>query len=102
MWRPYRRRERLVAICEAVRACGQRVHARPGETLSLISDRFKKKPLELDGEGVAFADDAFYVIGSHGHPRDKDHELDPTNDAKKIRAKILAGSQIIRIRLKPG
>jgi hypothetical protein len=75
---------------------------RAGETLDLIHNQFEHKALELDGEGVAFADNAFYVIGSHGHPRDKDHKLDPTIDAEKIRAKILASSQIVRIRLKPG
>ena len=39
----------------------------------------------------------FYVIGSHGHPRDKDHQLDPYKDAAKIQAKITASSQVIRI-----
>jgi len=75
---------------------------RAGETLDLIRNQFEHQALELDGEGVAFANDAFYVIGSHGHPRDKDHKLDPTIDAEKIKARILASSQIVRIRLKPG
>ena len=41
------------------------------------------------------------MIGSHGHPRDKNKKLDPVADAGKIKAKISANSQLIRIRLKP-
>jgi hypothetical protein len=36
-------------------------------------------------------------MGSHGHPRDSKHSLDPIGDADKIRAKIAASSQIIRV-----
>jgi hypothetical protein len=36
-------------------------------------------------------------MGSHGHPRDSKHSLDPISDADKIRAKIAASSQIIRV-----
>ena len=49
-----------------------------GDMIALIDNSFEGKPLELDGEGVAYADGFFYVIGSHGHPRDSDHRLDPT------------------------
>jgi hypothetical protein len=49
-----------------------------GEMIPLIDNSFEGKPLELDGESVAYADGFFYVIGSHGHPRDSDHRLDPT------------------------
>ncbi|SHG98723.1 Protein of unknown function [Kaistia soli DSM 19436] len=40
-----------------------------GALLPLISDHFDGKAVELDGEGAAFADGAFYVIGSFGAPR---------------------------------
>lgn len=68
-----------------------------GAMVPLISNAFEGKALELDGEGVAYADGAFYVIGSHGHPRDKDHELDATNDAERIAAHIAAASQIAKV-----
>ena len=67
----------------------------------LISDSFAGHPLELDGEGVAFADGAYYVIGSHGHPRDRKHRLDPRADADEIAAKIKASAQVLRVRLPP-
>lgn len=70
-----------------------------GDTIPLIDNKFKRKALELDGEGVAYADGFYYVIGSHGHPRDSDHELDPKKDAAKIVAKIAASSQIVRFRV---
>jgi len=74
-----------------------------GETVQLIHNQFNGKPLELDGEGVAYADadHAFYVIGSHGHPRDKKEKLDPVADHDKITARIEASSQVIRIQLNP-
>ena len=73
---------------------------RAGETVDLIDNRFGGKPLELDGEGVAYAEGSFYVIGSHGHPRDKAKKLEPNVDGLEIAAKIGANSQIIRIRMK--
>jgi hypothetical protein len=69
-----------------------------GSSVNLIKNTFNDKALELDGEGVAFSNGYYYVIGSHGHPRDKDHKLDPKTDAAKIRAKIGASSQIVRFR----
>lgn len=69
-----------------------------GSPVKLIDNTFKDKALELDGEGVAFSKGYYYVIGSHGHPRDKDHKLDPKKDAGKIQAKIAASSQIVRFR----
>jgi Protein of unknown function (DUF3616) len=72
-----------------------------GDTIRLIDDVHDGKPLELDGEGVAFADNHFYVVGSHGHPRDKDRNLDPVRDAAKIAASIRASSQVIRVRIEP-
>lgn len=72
-----------------------------GKSLRLIDDRFEGKWLELDAEGVAYSDGFFYVVGSHGHPRDKEKKLDPIRDAAKIRAHIVAASQLIRIRVDP-
>src|SRR4051812_34961136 len=69
-----------------------------GEIVLLSRKRFDGDSLELDDEGVAYADGSFYVIGSHGHPRDKDHKL----DADEIAARIAASSQVVRVRLKPG
>jgi hypothetical protein len=45
---------------------------------------------------AGYADGSFYVIGSHGHPRDNDHKLDAVEIAARIAAKV------VRIRLKPG
>jgi hypothetical protein len=69
-----------------------------GVAIPLIDNSFEGKALELDGEGVAYADGFYYVIGSHGHPRDSDHKLDPVRDAAKIEARIAAASQIVRFR----
>lgn len=69
-----------------------------GETIRLIDNNFNGKDLELDGEGVAYAGGFYYVIGSHGYPRDSEHRLDPERDADKITARIAASSQIVRFR----
>lgn len=42
---------------------------RAGSFVRLIDASHEGVPLELDAEGVAYADGAFYVIGSHGRPR---------------------------------
>jgi hypothetical protein len=68
-----------------------------GDLVRLISNSYKGKPLELDGEGVAYADGYYYVMGSHGYPRDKEHKLDPIRDSDKIKARIAASSQIVRV-----
>jgi hypothetical protein len=75
---------------------------RAGDKVPLITDEFGKKPLSLDGEGVAYAGGAFYVVGSHGHPRDKERKLHPVADRDKINAGIAASSQVVRVRLKAG
>ena len=72
-----------------------------GETVRLIDDMFEGEPLELDGEGVAYCDGFFYVVGSHGHPRDKYTQLDPVRDRARIDALIAANSQLIRIQVDP-
>lgn len=73
-----------------------------GKPIKLINNKFKGEKLELDGEGVAFSKGFFYVIGSHGHPRDSDKKLDPVGDADLIKARIAASSQIVRFRAKNG
>lgn len=67
-----------------------------GPVIPLISDTFGGDALELDGEAVAFGDGAFYVTGSHGHPRDRKGKLDPARDAREIAAKIKANSRLFR------
>src|SRR6201997_1465572 len=69
-----------------------------GDMIPLIDNSFEGKHLELDGEGVAYADGFFYVIGSHGHPRDSKRRLNPDKDAARIAAQIAANSQIVRFR----
>lgn len=73
-----------------------------GPAIPLIAASFDGKALELDGEGVAYADGVFYIIGSHGHPRDSKNELDPDKDHDQIVARIAAASQIARLRVLPG
>jgi hypothetical protein len=68
-----------------------------GDLVRLVSNTYKGKQLELDGEGVAYADGYYYVMGSHGYPRDREHKLYPIKDADKIRARIAASSQIVRV-----
>jgi hypothetical protein len=58
-----------------------------GDPVPLIDTKFgRDKPVELDAEAVAFADDdrggAFYVIGSHGRPRHPDPGEAPEDEAK--------------------
>ncbi|WP_167858754.1 DUF3616 domain-containing protein [Methylobacterium nonmethylotrophicum] len=78
----------------------ERQHLKVGATIRLIDDVNKKgHPLELDGEGVAYADGHFYVVGSHGHPRDKEKRLDPGRDAEIIRRRTVASSRLVRIAL---
>jgi len=69
-----------------------------GSTVQLIDNTFDGEPLELDGEAVAFAEGRYYVMGSHGHPRDKKGRLDPKLDAAEIKARIAASCQVVRFR----
>jgi hypothetical protein len=66
-----------------------------GDFIPLIDDSYDKKPLELDAEGVAYADGAFYVIGSHGRAR---HAEDAEKEAKNA-AKAAATRKLFRIAL---
>src|SRR5262249_936314 len=62
-----------------------------GDFIRLIYNTHKGKPLELDAEGVGFADGAFYVIGSHGRPRNDrgknkdDEKAEARRDVFRIR-----------------
>jgi hypothetical protein len=71
-----------------------------GKSIRLIDDvlekdgkKNKSEPLELDGEGVAFNDGFYYVIGSHGRPRNA-----AKLSGREIAATIAARSQIVRFR----
>lgn len=64
-----------------------------GQTIQLIGNTHGGKPLELDGEGAAYADGYFYVIGSHGAPR-KNEKYNAKREAR-----IAASSQLVRFRL---
>jgi hypothetical protein len=64
-----------------------------GQSFQLISNSHNGKPVELDGEGVAYADGYFYIIGSHGSPRSEQ------DDKAKREARIAASSQLVRFRI---
>ena len=67
------------------------------EVVPLNDSSFEGKALELDGEGVAYAGGHFYVIGSHGRPRDKDGKLKESEKRDLLNAQITASSQLIKI-----
>jgi hypothetical protein len=72
-----------------------------GPMIPLIDDKFDGKAVELDGEGVAFADNYFYVIGSHGRPR---HDKDATDQAKedaRVAVGLAASSKLVRLKFDP-
>jgi hypothetical protein len=66
-----------------------------GDFITLSHDSADGVPLELDAEGVAYADGFFYVIGSHGRGR---YEKDPAK-AAKIEARAAATRKVFRIAL---
>jgi hypothetical protein len=66
-----------------------------GDFIPLIDAEYDNKPLELDAEGVAYADGFFYVIGSQGRAR---HEDDAAEEAKNA-AKAEATRKLFRIAL---
>lgn len=70
-----------------------------GEFIRLIDATHAGSPLELDAEGVAYADQAFYVIGSHGRPRHG--SKDGAEVRAKANAKAVASRHVFRIRLTP-
>lgn len=68
-----------------------------GDVVRLIHDTHDGKPLELDAEGVAYADGFFYVVGSHGRPRHERGEDKDKNDARAA-----ATRHLFRLRFDPG
>ena len=69
-----------------------------GGLIPLIDDKFDDKPVELDGEGVAFADNYFYVIGSHGRPRHDKNALDQVKESARVAAGLAASSKLVRLK----
>jgi hypothetical protein len=53
-----------------------------GDFIRLISTAFEDDLLELDAEGVTYADGVYYVIGSHGRPRHEDGRKEARNVAR--------------------
>lgn len=66
-----------------------------GKLVPLIDDRLDGDPVELDGEGIAFADGYFYVIGSHGRPRSD-------KPPAEIDAGLKASSKLARFKVSDG
>jgi hypothetical protein len=64
-----------------------------GDFIPLINDAHEGEPLEFDAEGVAYAGDSFYVIGSHGRPR---READARKEARNV-ARAEAARRVFRI-----
>jgi hypothetical protein len=71
-----------------------------GHLIKLTDDQLNGKPIELDGEGVAYADGYFYVIGSHGRPRHSGDTLTP-KQAAGLAAGLKASSKLARLRVDP-
>ena len=72
-----------------------------GKQVPLIDNRLNGEPVSLDGEGIAFADGFFYVMGSHGRPRSVHTTKNPAEEADerlRVAANIAASSQIIRLK----
>jgi hypothetical protein len=76
-----------------------------GDTIPLVDPA--DTPWNIDGEGVTFSSgggskpDYFYIIGSHGHPRDRERTLDALSDAGEIKARFDASSVLVRLPLAP-
>jgi hypothetical protein len=68
------------------------IAAKGKRLIPLIQDTLDGKPVELDGEGVAFAGGYFYVIGSHGRPRSD-------KPPAEIEAGLKASSKLVRFKL---
>jgi hypothetical protein len=69
-----------------------------GEFIRLTYGQYEGEPLELDAEAVAFDNNNFYVVGSHGRAR---HETHDASEEKKNTAKADASRFIFRVFLKP-
>ncbi len=60
-----------------------------GDFIRLSYNGFRGKWLELDAESVAYADGAFYVLGSHGRPRHQGGAKLAENDARATASRYL-------------
>ena len=73
-----------------------------GTFIPLIDGTLDGYPVDLDGEGVAYAGGAFYVTGSHGRPRHEKEALKKAEDTRKAKAQAdaqtKASAQVIRVR----
>lgn len=67
-----------------------------GTFIPLIQRFHEGELVELDGEGVAYSDGYFYVLGSHGGPRRSDDK----DERNKIRADT--SSRVFRLNISPG
>ncbi len=76
------------------------IDARDDHRIQLITDVHDGEPVELDGEGVAFADNYFYVIGSHGVPRKKKGK-DSKKEEMRLAAGLAASSNLARLSYDP-
>lgn len=68
-----------------------------GDFIRLTDEAYGGELLELDAEAVAYADGAFYVVGSHGRPRHRDRGADDPESTAKTRAT----RKIFRLRFDP-
>jgi hypothetical protein len=68
-----------------------------GSFVTLVYDSFEGRPLDLDGEAVAYADGWFYVAGSHGRPR----HTDKGPGEARSDAQARASRRLFRIRFAP-
>lgn len=66
-----------------------------GDFIRLTQDSFNGKPLDFDGESVAYDNGSFYVMGSHGQPRH------PGKSEAETAAKAEASRRVFRIRFAP-
>jgi Protein of unknown function (DUF3616) len=64
-----------------------------GDFIRMIYSAHDEGLIELDAEGVAYANNFFYVIGSHGRPRREDDNVEAKN-----KAKAEASRHIFRVR----
>jgi Protein of unknown function (DUF3616) len=67
-----------------------------GDFIRLIHHTYDGELIELDAEGVGYADGYFYIIGSHGRAR---HEKDDIKKEAKNEAKAEASRHVFRVRL---
>ena len=72
-----------------------------GDYIRLISNAFEDALLELDAEGVTYADGVYYVIGSHGRPRHEDGGRKP-GTSRGLRRQDICSASPFRLRGRQG